>query len=136
MNERTHHLSTAAFWELLGIELLEADKGNSLIKVTIEAKHLQIYGRVHGGVLMTLIDNAVGSALHSLLDEGQASATTDLHSQFLRSLSAGTLYAKGNIVKKGRNMAFGRSEVFDDNEKLIAMGSASFAILDRSSWQR
>jgi uncharacterized protein (TIGR00369 family) len=67
---------------------------------------------VHGGMVTTLLDTAMGGACWGELREGESFLTADLRVEFLRSARPGTLLAKGWIVQRNRRVAFCAAELF------------------------
>src|SRR5262249_44384248 len=55
---------------------------------------------VHGGMVGTLLDTAMGSAAWTVCDEGESFLTADLRVEFMRSASPGTLRAEGRVVQR------------------------------------
>ena len=60
---------------------------------------------VHGGLVTTMLDTAMGGACHSVLDVGEAFLTVDLHAEFLRPTRPGTLRAHGPTVRSTHTTA-------------------------------
>jgi len=83
---------------------------------------------IHGGAIATLLDNAMGWATTTVLDDDENFATVDLHVQFLRVATIGLLKANGSVVRRTRSLAFCESQVRDENDQLIAKGSATCSI--------
>lgn len=83
-------------------------------------------GSTHGGVIATILDNAgwFTAALHY----DNWIATTDLHVQLLRNVSGKSLTAYGELVKAGKQMAFTKMKVLDEDSQLIAVASGSFCV--------
>jgi uncharacterized protein (TIGR00369 family) len=75
---------------------------------------------VHGGLVATLLDTAMGHACWNLLDEGQSFLTADLRVEFFRSARPGTLRAEGRVVHRTRRVVFCAAELLDTDGKLIA----------------
>ena len=66
-------------------------------------------GVVHGGVVCTLLDSAIGCAVHTTLAAGVGYTSIELKVSYLRPVHAGMpLRARGWVVKPGRRVAFGR----------------------------
>jgi acyl-coenzyme A thioesterase PaaI-like protein len=59
--------------ELLGFEPVEVDEGRIVFAAVPAAKHYNPIGTVHGGLAATLLDSAMGSAVHSTLPAGVGS---------------------------------------------------------------
>jgi uncharacterized protein (TIGR00369 family) len=61
---------------------------------------------VHGGMVTTLLDTAMGGACWSTLAEDESFLTADLRVEFMRSSRPGTLRAEGRVVQRNRRVAF------------------------------
>jgi uncharacterized protein (TIGR00369 family) len=75
---------------------------------------------VHGGMVTTLLDTAMGGACWSLLDEGESFLTADLRVEFMSSSRPGTLRAEGRVVRRNRRVAFCSAELYDEAGTLLA----------------
>jgi uncharacterized protein (TIGR00369 family) len=75
---------------------------------------------VHGGMVTTLLDTAMGGACWSVLDEDESFLTADLHVEFMRSAMPGTLRAEGRVVQRNRRVAFCCAELYDGEGNLLA----------------
>jgi len=118
--------------QLLGMELVEVDHGRAVFAVTPEEWMYNPIGSVHGGIAATILDSALGCAVHSTLDAGQAYTTADLQVRFLRPMSAdtGRVIAEGKVVHAGRRLGTAEGRLTtEDGGKLIAHGSTSCLIL-------
>ena len=67
---------------------------------------------IHGGLVATLLDTAMGGACWSLLDDGETFLTADLHVEFLRSSRPGTLRAEGKVVHRTKRVVFCAGELY------------------------
>ena len=74
---------------------------------------------VHGGMVTTLLDTAMGGACWATLADDESFLTADLRCEFLRAARPGTLRAKGWVVQRNRRVAFCAAELFQD-EALLA----------------
>lgn len=85
-------------------------------------------GRVHGGVLCTLLDSVAGysGCYRPPGDPVIHSVTLSLTTQFLDSAEGGLLIASGRPEKLGRTVFFARSEVWLDGERLLASANGTF----------
>jgi uncharacterized protein (TIGR00369 family) len=75
---------------------------------------------VHGGMIATLLDSAMGHATVLTLEEGETFLTADLHVEFYRSGQIGTLRGEGWIVHRSRRLAFCAAELFQGDELLAS----------------
>ncbi|MHB8468934.1 MAG: PaaI family thioesterase [Gaiellaceae bacterium] len=75
---------------------------------------------VHGGMVTTLLDTAMGGACWSQMQEGEDFLTADLRAEFMRSARPGTLRAEGRVVQRNRRVVFCSAEVTDAEGNLLA----------------
>src|SRR5207245_10961439 len=61
---------------------------------------------VHGGMVSTLLDTAMGGACWSVLENDESFLTADLRVEFMRSARPGTLRAEGRVIQRNRRVAF------------------------------
>ena len=117
------------FAHSLGIEVAERGNGTARIVMPLRTDMLNIGGTVHGGILCTLVDIAVGVACHSL-DSGdrRSQATTELGVTFLRAGTTGPLSCTARIRRRGRSLATGEAEVLDAGGRLLAVGRATYLV--------
>jgi uncharacterized protein (TIGR00369 family) len=114
----------------LGIEVVERKPGSARIILPLRRDMLNIGGTVHGGIVCTLIDVAVGVACHTL-DSGDGrrpQATTELSVTFLRAGTTGPLSCEARIRRRGQSLAVGEAEVVDGSGKLLAVGRATYLV--------
>ncbi len=90
---------------------------------------------VHGGVLATLMDTAMGSAVFTRLADGVAYTTLELKVNFIRSvtLDGSRLTCDAEVVHVGRRTATAEGRITDAGGKLIAHGSTTILVLQPGS---
>jgi len=116
------------FVEHLGIELIEKADGKMRLRFTPRPEHLNSWKGIHGGVLMTLLDVALGSAARSL-DPGCVGATTvELKSNFL-SAADDTVLGEGRAQRTGRSLIFCEGELRRLDGTLVAKGTGTFKLV-------
>ncbi|ATL70084.1 PaaI family thioesterase [Nocardia terpenica] len=91
-------------------------------------------GTVHGGVVCTLLDSAVGCAVHTLLPPGVGYSSVELKVSYLRPIhaSTGPVHVRGWVTKPGRRIAFAEGDVRDSGGKLLATASSSLLVFPYS----
>jgi len=121
------------FWRYLGIEVEAAGEGWVRLRVPMRDELRNAPGApVHGGVLATLVDAAVGGALGTYgtaATGGVDQATLDLNVTFIAAARGDVLLAEGRILRKGRSIAFGETHVTDTAGTLVALGRATYMII-------
>jgi uncharacterized protein (TIGR00369 family) len=75
---------------------------------------------VHGGMVTTVLDTAMGGACWSVLEEGEDFLTADLRVEFMRAARPGTLRAEGLVIQRNRRVAFCSADLYDAGGELLA----------------
>jgi uncharacterized protein (TIGR00369 family) len=114
----------AAFRELVGLE--PGERGDGCATVTLDAgeQHLNPHGTVHGGVIATLVDVAMGTAV--VAAGGEAPVTIEMKVTYLEPAQPGHLRAEATVRKRGKRITIVEAEVFGDDGELVALALATF----------
>lgn len=117
--------------ELMGFVPIEWSKERFIFQGVPQMQHYNPIGSVHGGYAATLLDSAMGCAVHTHLQQGQGYTTTDLRISYIRALttSTGPVRAEGRIIHVGRSTALAEGRIYDVDGKLYATGSTTCLIL-------
>jgi len=122
------HLSAAPAWRWVGLRLEEAEAGRTLVTMTATEEMANHQGVCHGGFISMLADSAMGSALATVLPEGERHMSFDLKLNFMRPVRIGQkVIATGTVVHSGRRTAVGECRLEVEGE-LVGTGSASFIV--------
>ncbi|MBC9732455.1 PaaI family thioesterase [Nocardioides marmotae] len=116
------------FLSLIGARAPDATDGRATLVVDVGEEHLNHAGAVHGGMLATLVDTAMGAAIMSTLDEG-STATSQLTVTYLRPGKPGQLVVTAAVGKRGQSLTVCDAEIEQDGETLVH-ALATFALLD------
>ena len=116
------------FGEYLGLETKRTD-GGAEVRLEITERALNSLGVAHGGVICSLVDHAIGTAVHLALGRGRRAVTVELKVNFLAPSTSGTLIARGRLIREGRHLLVGEAEVLDQGGRLIAKGLGTWAII-------
>ncbi|MES1156027.1 MAG: PaaI family thioesterase [Pseudorhodoplanes sp.] len=108
--------------QTLDFRLVAADQGRVRFEAEPQFKHYNPIGVVHGGFAMTMLDSALGCAVHSTLEKGEAYTTLEFKINLVRPLTknTGNVVAEGRIVHRGRTVATSEGEIKDEAGKLYA----------------
>lgn len=119
------------FLEKLGVELTAWSPGYAEMRLDISPELGNRTGRIHGGVICTLLDAVCGyCGLYAPPDQPiLRSVTLSLTTNFISSGDGAALVAKGYIERKGRSVFFARGEVWLDDNELVATAMGSFKYL-------
>lgn len=118
--------------ETLGFDLLEVGDGLAVFQGTPSLAHCNPMGTVHGGWFSTLLDSALGCAVHTKLPAGRAYATAELSINLVRAATphSGPLRAIGNVIHSGRQMATAEAKILDAQGRLYAHATTTCFIFD------
>ena len=119
----------------LGMRGLTIGDGRCVWATTIEDVHRNPYGVVHGGVLFTLTDYAMGGALTSALEGGQRCTTLEIKINYTRPLTGevGPLRCEARAIHVGSRVGTAEGRVVDANGKLYAHGTTTCILIKGSS---
>ncbi len=119
------------FHNEVGFQIDATNSGHGFVTVTgsVERRHLNINGVVHGGVYATILDTSMGAAVVSVLGEGETTATTSLYVEFLRAAREGeTLTARGDVLRRGRHIAFAEGNLFGSDGRRFSQARGTWYI--------
>ena len=112
----------------MGFTLAKASRGRVRLQMKVDARHLQVHGVVHGGVLAALADTAGGLASYMSCPLGTRVATVEMKINYLEGVERGTLTADAEVVRIGRHLAVVDCDVTDDAKRLVAKALMTFFV--------
>ncbi len=110
------------------IDIGPQDDGDYCLKIDLQAIHLSRAGLVHGGMVFTMLDAALGRAVINQLQRGYSSPTIEMKINYFRPASAGELIARGRVVNQSKQLCYAEGEVVNGEGKLIARATGTFFI--------
>ncbi len=123
------------FADFIGAQLEEMAEGCVRLLLVIGPQHTNSHGVMHGGVVTSLMDSALGAALWSLRGEEagrRPHATVAMNASFFAVARPGDeIGIEGRVVRFGRAIAFGAAEARRKTDgEVIATAGLTFAISD------
>ena len=117
------------FANLLGLTVQDDPRsGTGRALLEADDQHLNGAGGVHGGVLATLVDSAMGQAVRAVTRDGQGLATSQLTVTYLNPGKPGQLVATAQVRKRGKSLVVCDADIEQDGEP-VAHAVATFALL-------
>ncbi|MFN0196194.1 MAG: PaaI family thioesterase [Planctomycetaceae bacterium] len=114
----------------LCIRPVKSGNGQAEFEITVDDPHLRSLGILHGGVVATLLDTAMGVSANSVAPADHHVVTIQLGVNFIRTAEKGdSLIATGEVLHKGRKTIVTRGEVRNAGNELVALGTATFMVL-------
>ena len=112
--------SNSEFGQYIGMHLRKQENGEAEVELTVEKHHLNSQNIVHGGVLLSMMDLAMGAAASSF---GGSVVTMDVQYRFFRPAHLGdSIVAQGHVLKNGKTIAVTKGTVYSDD---TVLGEAS-----------
>lgn len=120
-------VSQIPFLGHLGVRSIQVGRGCCRVDLDVSQRHLRSLGIAHGGLVLTLLDTAMGLAAGTSAPAGQGVVTVQLDAHFIRPVGEGKmLVATGTLKHSGRQTAVACGEVHTAEGALVASGSATF----------
>ena len=118
------------FVRLMGMKLLSSGGGRSVMECRIRPILRNSNGTLHGGVMGALVDMSVFTAMRSVMPLASKGTTVEYKVNFLKPVSDGTITAHGSVLRLGKTIAVGSTEIRNENGEVVAFGSATYYILN------
>jgi uncharacterized protein (TIGR00369 family) len=126
-------LRGSGFYRWIGVELVDASAGHVEIGFEAGPEHLNLQGLVHGGILATLADSAMGLAVRTVLEPGRRHVTVQLGIEFLAPGRPGRIVAHGRSVKVGSQIGFAEADVVDPGGRMLARAQSTLSVTKERS---
>ena len=120
----------SGFYQLLGLEIVEAKPGYSKLRVRFRKALAHAGGVGHGGVLASIADSCIACALFGMIENPAdlGISTIELKVNYLRPFREGEMIAEGRILQKGSSIAVGEMDVHDGKGILYGKGIATYKL--------
>ena len=129
MNETTQAPAPSRAWTWLGLRLVETSDGLAVVEMTATEDMANHSGFVHGGMISTLADSAMGRAVRTIKPSVVRTMSFDLKLNFINAARIGeNLRASGQVIHAGRRTAVTECRVEGKGGRLVATASATFAV--------
>ena len=115
----------------LGFVPRAAAPGTATWQYQVNREHFNGNGVVHGGLVMALLDTAMGHAVAALVAPEGFNAAAQMSVHFLEPIRAGLITARAEVRKCGKRLAVVEAELTDEQGTILATASATHALLKR-----
>jgi uncharacterized protein (TIGR00369 family) len=115
--------------ETLGIEIVEVAPGRAVVEMTVDERHANPLGTLHGGILCDLADAAMGLAFSSTLEAEETFTTVELKINLLKPIWRARLRATSTIKRRGRTIGLVLADVTDEKGSLVAHATSTCLLL-------
>jgi uncharacterized protein (TIGR00369 family) len=123
-------LPNPPFAALMALWIHEAHEGRVVFAAQPAEFHYNTLGTMHGGVIATLLDSALGCAVQSMLPAGTSYTTLELKVNYIRSITTKTemVYSEGKVIHMGGRTAIAECRLTDAKGTLYAHGTSTCLI--------
>jgi len=118
--------------ETLDFALVEVGPGKAVFQGTPQFMHYNPLGSVHGGWYATLLDSALGCAVHTMMPAGRGYTTAELGVNIVRAAThqTGPLRAIGSVIHCGRQLATAEARIVGPDGKLYAHATTTCLVFE------
>jgi uncharacterized protein (TIGR00369 family) len=114
----------------LGMRPLQFGPGTSLWEWDAAREQvLNPFGYIAGGYLTVFADELLGSAIGSVLDEGELATTAELKISFLKPVAKGLVRGEGKVLRKGKRVAFIEATIKNARDEIVATVSSTWTVV-------
>jgi uncharacterized protein (TIGR00369 family) len=121
-------IAASPFHSSFGVTVERARRGEVQLGWEARAEHRNLQGLVHGGVLATLVDIAMGLAVRSVVGASRRHVTIDLTVHYLRPTRPGRLDAIGTTIRVGSQIAFAEGSVVDAGGRAFVRAMGTYSV--------
>lgn len=111
---------------LLGLEV-SFPEDRSEVRFVVRDFLFNPQGSLHGGIIGTVLDIAMGHLLHHTFGAGM---TLEMKTQFIRAPKSGSLLAVGRFLRRGRSINFLEARLQDETGDLLAFATSTWRLLE------
>src|SRR2546423_6268032 len=113
--------------DLMNFDLVEVGEGSAVFSAQPAEYHYNPIGVVHGGLAATLLDSAMGCAVHSTLPAGAAYTTLEIKVNFIRAITmkTGPVRCEAKVIHVGARTATAEGRLVDEAGRLYAHGTTT-----------
>ncbi|MBU3609379.1 PaaI family thioesterase [Polynucleobacter wuianus] len=115
------------FLDHLGVVPEFAEAGKVRISYTVKPEHTNSFHVAQGGVIMTLLDFAMGAAARTASNHQLGAITIDMTTSFLRP-STGKIVVQGTLLKAGKSINYCEAMALNEAGELTAKASGTFIL--------
>jgi uncharacterized protein (TIGR00369 family) len=118
--------------DTLDFTLMEVEEGRALFQGTPGPAHLNPMGTIHGGWYATLLDSAMGCAVHTMMPAGRGYTTAELGVNLVRAIGskAPRIRAEGKVIHCGRQLATAEARLYGPDGTLYAHATTTCLVFE------
>lgn len=112
--------------------IIEVGEGRAVFQGTPGPAHLNPMGGIHGGWYATLLDSALGCAVHTMMPAGRGYTTAELGVNLVRAIGnkAPRVRAEGKVIHCGRQLATAEARLYGPDGTLFAHATTTCLVFE------
>ena len=114
------------FADHIGLSVFRPAGGRCRASFPVRDELLNPNRVLHGGVTYSMVDTAMGAAIHSLLEKGDACVTIEIKMHYLKPVRDGRVSCAAKVIQCGKRIAIVSADV-KNHGKLVATAIGTFA---------
>ena len=116
----------------LDFQLLEVDEGRAMFQGTPGPDHFNPMGGIHGGWYATLLDSALGCAVHTMMPAGRGYTTAELGVNLVKAIGPKVqrVRAEGKVLHCGRQLATAEGKLYGPDGTLYAHATTTCLVFE------
>lgn len=116
--------------EHMNMTMTEVEHGRIVFTGVPEDRYYNPMGTIHGGYFGTLLDTAMGCAVHTACKAGQSYTTLEYKVTLIRAMTAATgpVFCEGKVLNVGNRVGTALGAITDANGKVYAHGTTTCLI--------
>ncbi|TXH89423.1 MAG: PaaI family thioesterase [Rhodoferax sp.] len=126
-------LPYASIAKTLDFLIVEVEPGRAVFQGTPGATHLNPMGGIHGGWYATLLDSALGCAVHTLLPAGRGYTTAELSVNIVKAINpakTSRVRAIGTVIHCGKQLATAEARLVGPDGTLYAHATTTCLVFE------
>lgn len=116
----------------LDFTIVDIETGRAVFQGTPLPRHLNPLGTIHGGWAATMLDSALGCAVHTMMPRGRNYTTAELHVNYIRALTPEVqrVRAEAKVIHCGRQMATAEARLIGPDGTLYAHATTTCLVFE------
>ena len=123
-------LPYAPIAKTLDFMLIDVGEGRAVFQGTPGPAHLNPMGTIHGGWYATLLDSALGCAVHTMLPYGRGYTTAEFSLNLVKAIKAPRVRAEGKVIHCGRQLATAEGRLYGPDGTLYAHATTTCLVFE------
>jgi 1,4-dihydroxy-2-naphthoyl-CoA hydrolase len=114
----------------LGIEYVETEPERVVMRMPVDARHVQPLGYLHGGASVVLAETVATTGAWINCPPGKVAFGSEINASHLRPKRSGTLTAVGNPIQVGRTNQVWEVRIHDEDDRPVCVSRCRLAVVD------